>query len=65
MKMSYQKNINSNPGRQRGRGRSKLRWIDGLEEDTRRLGCRNWKTAAQDRDGWGNIVEEAKVHHGL
>jgi hypothetical protein len=66
MTMSHQKKIiTSNPGEQRGRGRPKLRWIDGVEEDVRRLACQNWKTAEQDRNGWRKIVEEAKVHHGL
>jgi hypothetical protein len=37
--MSYQKNITSNPGGQRGRGLPKVKWIDGVEEDARRLGC--------------------------
>jgi hypothetical protein len=60
-----QKIITSNAGGKRGRGRLELRWVDEVEDDTRRLGCRNWKTAAQERDGWRKIVEEAKVHHGM
>jgi len=31
----------TNPGGQ-GRGRPKSRWIEGVEEDERKLGCRNW-----------------------
>jgi hypothetical protein len=31
----------TNPGRQRGRGRQKSRWIEGVEEDARKVGCRN------------------------
>ena len=42
----------TNPGEQRGRGRPKSRWIDGVEEDARKLGCRNWLEAAQDRGRW-------------
>ena len=41
--------LNSNPGGQRGRGRPKLRWIDGVEHDLRKIGCMNWKMVAQDR----------------
>jgi hypothetical protein len=35
-----------NPGGQRRRGGPKLRWEDGVEEDVRKLGCRNWRMAA-------------------
>jgi len=31
----------THPGDNRGRGRLKARWTDGMEEDTRKLGCRN------------------------
>jgi len=36
----------TNPGGQRGRGRPKSRWIDGVEEDAKKMGCRNWLAAA-------------------
>jgi hypothetical protein len=42
----------TNPGGKRGRGRPKSRWIDGVEEDARQLGCRNRQADAQDRDRW-------------
>jgi len=29
-----------------------LRWEDGVDEDVARLGCRNWKLAAVNREGW-------------
>ena len=51
--------FNSNPGRQRGRGRPKLRWIDGVEHDLRKIGCKNWKMVAQDRRRWRHLLEEA------
>ena len=53
------------PGGQRGRGRPKSRWINGVEEDARKLGCRNWREDAQDRGRWGRLLEEAKAHRGL
>jgi len=40
------------PGGQRGPRRPKSRWIDGVKEDTRKLGCRNWRADAQDRGRW-------------
>jgi hypothetical protein len=42
----------TNPGGQRGRGRTKSRWTDGVEEDARKLGCRHWRADAQDRGRW-------------
>jgi hypothetical protein len=39
----------TNPGSQRGRGRPKSRWIDGVEQDARQLSCKNWLADAQDR----------------
>ena len=47
----------TNPGGQRERGRPKSRWIDGVEEDTRKLGCRNWLTAVQDKSRWRHLLE--------
>jgi hypothetical protein len=42
----------TNTGGQRGHGRPKSRWIEGVEEDTRKLGCKNWLVEAQDRGRW-------------
>jgi len=53
------------PGVQRGRGRQKSRWIDGVEEDARKLSCRNWRADAQDRGRWRHLLEEEKTRPGL
>ena len=42
----------TNPGGQRGHAQPKSRRTDGVEEDTRKLGCRNWLSAVQDRGCW-------------
>ena len=55
----------TNPGSQQGCGRPKSRWIDRVEEDARKLGCRNWLAAAQDRGHWRRLLEEGKAHPGL
>ena len=44
--------LQTNSGGQRGHGLPKSRWIDGVEEDARKLGCRNWQVDAQDRGCW-------------
>ena len=36
-----------------------------MQEDARKLGCRNWLAAAQDRGHWQHMLEEAKSHPGL
>jgi len=44
--------LRTNPGVQRGRGRPKSRWTDGVEEDARKMGCRNWLATVQVRGRW-------------
>ena len=55
----------TNPGGQQGHDRPKSRRIDGVEEDARELGCRNWLAYAQDRGRWRHLLEEAKACPGL
>jgi hypothetical protein len=43
------------PGGKWKKGRPRIRWMDGVEKDTRNLGVVNWKTKAQERDGWRNF----------
>lgn len=50
------------PYHNRARGRPRMRWIDNVESDTRTLGVRNWKLAAQERSNWRNVVKKAKAH---
>jgi len=42
-----------------------LRWEGGVEEDVARLGCRNWKVVALNREGWRKLLKEAEAHPGL
>jgi hypothetical protein len=53
------------PGGRRRVGRPNLRWMDGVKKDEERLGIRNWRTKAMDRDGWRLVIESAKTLHGL
>ncbi|GFT55027.1 uncharacterized protein TNCV_2325361 [Trichonephila clavipes] len=48
----------------RRKGRSNLRWIDGLEKDLLVLRTRNWRTLAE-RMACKRLLEKAKVHPGL
>ncbi|KAJ4452219.1 hypothetical protein ANN_03737 [Periplaneta americana] len=49
----------------RKRGRPRLRWLQDVEDDLRRVGCKRWRQRAQDRDEWFLLIKEAQALHGL
>lgn len=53
------------PAGTRRPGRPKLRWVDGVSEDAKKLGIRRWSAVAQDRKVWRQKLEEAKTRTGL
>jgi hypothetical protein len=40
------------PGGSRRKGRPRLRWVDDLEEDLKKIGISGWRRMAEDRKGW-------------
>jgi hypothetical protein len=42
----------------RGRGRPRLRWINDVEDDLRKLGVKRWRTKALDRVDCASIIRE-------
>jgi len=44
-----------------GTGRPRLRWINDVEGDLRKLGVKRWRTKALDREEWALIIREAKA----
>ena len=56
--------LDKTEGRRRA-GRPNLRWMDGVMRDAEKLGVRNWRNKARDRDGWRRLLESAKTLHGL
>jgi hypothetical protein len=48
------------PKRVRGRGRPRLRWINDVEDDLRKLGVKRWRTKALDRVECASIIREGK-----
>jgi hypothetical protein len=62
---SFNANTNTKPDGARSVGRPKLRWEDGVVQDTRILGVKNWKKAALNRDGWSKLLKKARAHQGL
>jgi len=39
----------------------KTRWVDDVRKDIQKLKVPNWKTLAQDRRRWKELVERAKT----
>jgi hypothetical protein len=46
---------------QRSRCRLRLRWINDVEDDLRKLGVKLWRTKALEREEWASIIKEAKA----
>ena len=49
----------------RQRGRPKLRWEDGVMDDARKLGEKNWRNAARSKDGWRKLLRKVRAQIGL
>ena len=48
----------------RQRGRPKLKWEDGVMEDAKKLGERNWRNAARNRDSWQKLLKKTLAQKG-
>jgi hypothetical protein len=46
-------------------GRPNLRKMDGVMRDAERLGVRKWKSKAKERNSRRQLLESAKIMHGL
>jgi hypothetical protein len=42
-------------------GEQKTRWMDDVRKDIQKLKVPNWKTLAQDRGRWRDLVEKVKI----
>jgi hypothetical protein len=46
-------------------GEPRLRWMDDVTDDLKRMVIRSWTKKARNRDQWRLIVEKGRVHPGL
>jgi hypothetical protein len=49
----------------RRKGRPRMRWLDDVESDLKKMEEKGWKEKMRDREQWRLVVEEAKDHPGL
>ena len=62
---TIKKIFNTKPDGVRSVGRPKLRWEDGVDQDIRLSGVKNWKKVALNRDEWAKFLKKARAHQGL
>ena len=53
------------PYKTRPVGRPRLRWMDQVEEDLKRMKIFVWRAKVECRQEWNRIVEQTKTHPGL
>ena len=46
-------------------GRPRLRWMNQVEEDLKRMKIIGWKPSVEGRQEWNRIVEQSMTHPGL
>jgi hypothetical protein len=52
----------SKPEGRRSVGRPKMRWLDDVEEDLRKMRIGGWRGKARRRDEWKYVLREVKDH---
>ncbi|XP_047989823.1 uncharacterized protein LOC125229088 [Leguminivora glycinivorella] len=57
--------LDGRPEGSRGRGKPKLRWLDGVYQDIRTLGVKSWRRKATNRSDWRDLLDQAKAHPRL
>jgi hypothetical protein len=62
---TLKKTFNTKPDGIRSVGKPKLHWEDGVDQDIRILGVKNWKKDALERDEWSKLLKKAKAHEGM
>jgi hypothetical protein len=47
------------------KGRPRMRWLEEVENDLKRMKIKGWKEKLRSREQWRLVVKEAKAHPGL
>jgi hypothetical protein len=48
----------------RRKGRPRMRWLEEVENDLKRMKVKEWKEKMRNREEWKLVVKEAKAHQG-
>jgi hypothetical protein len=57
--------FSTKPDGVRSVGRPNLQWEDGVDQDIRMFGVKNWKKVALNRDEWAKLLKKARAYQGL
>ncbi|CAK1585329.1 unnamed protein product [Parnassius mnemosyne] len=57
--------LEGRPEGRRSRGRPKLRWLDGVEQDIKILGVKSWRRKTSNRSDWRALLDQDKAHSRL
>jgi hypothetical protein len=49
----------------RRKGRPRMRWLDDVESDLKKMKVKRWKEKMKNTEQWRLAVEETKAHPGL
>ena len=49
------------PEERRRTGRPKLRWVNGVLEDIKKLGAKNWWRVSRNGEAWRSVLRKAEV----
>jgi len=42
-----------------------MRWLDDVDQDSDRVGERNWRRQARNKDEWKKLLNKARAHPEL